>query len=123
MLRPSHAPTRARCPGWAGQLHPPLERPAHQLLCPLSGQVMLEPVVAADGVTYERRAISDWLAVRWVQGQRAAGSGGVEGFPGQTGVGDRLGVGVGRVKPEVTWLPVKAVRAGQRWEPAYFDLC
>ncbi|GAB4821624.1 hypothetical protein N2152v2_008670 [Parachlorella kessleri] len=35
-----------------------------QLLCPLSGQVMLEPVVAADGVTYERRAISDWLAVR-----------------------------------------------------------
>lgn len=35
-----------------------------QLLCPLSGAVMIDPVVAADGVTYERQAISDWLAVR-----------------------------------------------------------
>lgn len=35
-----------------------------QLLCPLSGQVMLDPVLAADGVTYERKAIADWLSVR-----------------------------------------------------------
>lgn len=43
---------------------PPLQ---HQgMRCPLSGVVMVDPVVAADGFTYERRAISDWLAYREV---------------------------------------------------------
>jgi RNA recognition motif-containing protein len=32
------------------------------LLCPLSKQLMTDPVVAADGVTYHRPAISEWLA-------------------------------------------------------------
>ncbi|KAL4447429.1 hypothetical protein ABPG75_004648 [Micractinium tetrahymenae] len=32
--------------------------------CPLSQQVMTDPVVAADGVTYERQAISEWLAYK-----------------------------------------------------------
>jgi hypothetical protein len=37
--------------------------PAH-FVCPLSRQVMTDPVIAADGVTYERQAISDWLAFK-----------------------------------------------------------
>lgn len=32
--------------------------------CPLSQQVMTDPVLAADGVTYERQAISEWLAYK-----------------------------------------------------------
>ena len=55
------------CPGGpgspAGGPPPPAAIP-DQLLCPLSGAVMLDPVVAADGVTYERKAIAEWLALR-----------------------------------------------------------
>lgn len=36
------------------------ERPAEHL-CPLSHDVMLDPVIAADGVSYERGCIEDWL--------------------------------------------------------------
>ena len=32
------------------------------LLCPLSKQLMTDPVLAADGVTYHRPAISEWMA-------------------------------------------------------------
>jgi hypothetical protein len=35
-----------------------------QFMCPLTGQVMGDPVMAADGHTYERAAISDWLRLR-----------------------------------------------------------
>ena len=34
------------------------------LMCPLTGGVMTDPVVAADGVTYERAAINEWLQQR-----------------------------------------------------------
>jgi hypothetical protein len=37
--------------------------PPH-LLCPLSNRIMVDPVVAADGVTYERGAIIEWMAIR-----------------------------------------------------------
>ena len=30
--------------------------------CPLSGKLFVEPVVAADGFTYERSYIQDWLS-------------------------------------------------------------
>jgi hypothetical protein len=35
-----------------------------QFLCPLTGQVMMDPVMAADGHNYDRAAISDWLRLR-----------------------------------------------------------
>ena len=31
-------------------------------LCPITGQIFCEPVIAEDGVIYERSAISTWLA-------------------------------------------------------------
>ena len=34
------------------------------LLCPLSNQLMTDPVMAADGVTYNRPAILEWLATQ-----------------------------------------------------------
>lgn len=33
-------------------------------MCPLTGGMMRDPVVAADGVTYERAAINEWLQRR-----------------------------------------------------------
>ena len=42
--------------GWGGP-----DAPA-SLVCPLSGQVMVDPVVAADGVTYSRQAIAEWMS-------------------------------------------------------------
>lgn len=33
-------------------------------MCPLTGGMMTDPVVAADGVTYERAAINEWLQQR-----------------------------------------------------------
>ena len=36
------------------------ERPAEHL-CPLTFEPMLDPVVAADGITYEREAIEQWI--------------------------------------------------------------
>jgi hypothetical protein len=35
-----------------------------QFVCPLSNQLMSDPVVAADGVSYQREAISDWMRLR-----------------------------------------------------------
>lgn len=35
-----------------------------QFLCPLSGQLMSDPVVAADGVSYQRESITDWMRLR-----------------------------------------------------------
>ena len=32
------------------------------LCCPITHEVLRDPVVAADGITYERRAIAEWLA-------------------------------------------------------------
>jgi hypothetical protein len=35
-----------------------------QFLCPLSNQLMSDPVLATDGVTYQRDAITDWMRLR-----------------------------------------------------------
>jgi hypothetical protein len=35
-----------------------------QFICPLSNQLMSDPVVAADGVSYQREAIMDWMRLR-----------------------------------------------------------
>ena len=32
------------------------------ITCPISGEVMKDPVLAADGYTYDRASISKWLA-------------------------------------------------------------
>jgi hypothetical protein len=62
--------------GWGGLAGTPLAGTNHgsssnaagqwprQFVCPLTGQVMGDPVMAADGHTYERAAISDWLRLR-----------------------------------------------------------
>jgi hypothetical protein len=64
--------------GWGGMAGTPLagaaghgsssssaaaQWPRH-FICPLTGQIMVDPVMAADGHTYERAAISDWLRLR-----------------------------------------------------------
>ena len=33
----------------------------NEYLCPITGGLMLDPVVASDGHTYERQAITEWL--------------------------------------------------------------
>ena len=38
-----------------------LTTPPHAFLCPITLEVMKEPVVCADGHTYERSAIEEWL--------------------------------------------------------------
>lgn len=34
----------------------------NEYLCPITGGLMLDPVVASDGHTYERQAITEWLS-------------------------------------------------------------
>ncbi|EFN50465.1 hypothetical protein CHLNCDRAFT_142667 [Chlorella variabilis] len=36
----------------------------HHFYCPLTRQLMSDPVLAADGVTYERQAIAEWMAYK-----------------------------------------------------------
>ncbi|XP_014240372.1 WD repeat, SAM and U-box domain-containing protein 1-like [Cimex lectularius] len=36
--------------------------PPHEFLCPITHQIMQDPVVASDGFTYERSAIQSWFA-------------------------------------------------------------
>ena len=31
-------------------------------MCPITDEIMRDPVIAADGHTYERRAITEWFA-------------------------------------------------------------
>ncbi len=38
----------------------PKQWPSH-LLCPITGLPMDNPVIAADGITYEKSAIDDWI--------------------------------------------------------------
>ena len=33
-----------------------------EIVCPITCEIMLDPVVAADGHSYERRAIEEWLS-------------------------------------------------------------
>jgi hypothetical protein len=39
-----------------------LEQVSEALCCPITHEVFVDPVVAADGITYERSAIVDWLS-------------------------------------------------------------
>ncbi|KAJ0411609.1 hypothetical protein ATCC90586_004078 [Pythium insidiosum] len=45
-----------------GRVSVPLESCPDQLICPITGCPMADPVVAADGHTYEREAILHWFA-------------------------------------------------------------
>lgn len=38
-----------------------LEQVSELLCCPITHEVLRDPVVAADGITYERHAITNWL--------------------------------------------------------------
>lgn len=38
-----------------------LDQVSELLCCPITHEVLHDPVVAADGITYERQAITDWL--------------------------------------------------------------
>lgn len=56
-------------PSWAGMGRAALSGGAPQqwpgqFICPLSSQLMSDPVVAADGVSYQREAIMDWMRLR-----------------------------------------------------------
>lgn len=44
------------------------DEPPNELLCPITCDVMIDPVVAADGHTYEREAIEEWFS-HFQQGQ------------------------------------------------------
>lgn len=39
---------------------------AYQLTCPITRELMRDPVVASDGYTYERAAIEAWMAASMV---------------------------------------------------------
>lgn len=71
-------PKRVRRPDITEEIQPALQRAAEeaaletqkqragleaQLICPLSQTQMIDPVVAADGFTYERSAIETWLSM------------------------------------------------------------
>jgi len=43
---------------------PPVEEVPPDLVCPITGQIMVDPVTAEDGVTYERAAIAHWIATK-----------------------------------------------------------
>ena len=45
-----------------GPIMRPKLRPPEDLFCPLSHELMLDPVLAADGHAYERRHIEDWFS-------------------------------------------------------------
>lgn len=57
---------QASCGPSAGVGHAAPHGGLDGLLCPLSQQLMTDPVVAADGVTYHRPAILQWLATQAV---------------------------------------------------------
>lgn len=38
-----------------------LDQVSELLCCPITHEVLVDPVVAADGITYERSAITHWL--------------------------------------------------------------
>ena len=40
------------------------EEPPADFICPITTEIMVEPVVAADGQSYERTAIERWLATK-----------------------------------------------------------
>lgn len=42
------------------------QQPPAAYLCPISHELMKEPVVASDGHTYEKQAITEWIQVRMV---------------------------------------------------------
>ena len=41
---------------------PPSQAVPHELLCPISHEIMSDPVLAADGHAYERSYIEEWLS-------------------------------------------------------------
>jgi len=47
--------------------HALIDRPTipmlENCLCPITGKLMIDPVIMADGYSYERTAITEWLAV------------------------------------------------------------
>jgi hypothetical protein len=44
-----------------GVVEPSSSGPPNELLCPITSDIMVDPVVAADGYSYERQAIEEWF--------------------------------------------------------------
>eukprot|EP01048_Picozoa_sp_COSAG05_P009023 COSAG05_NODE_715_length_7805_cov_5.098235_7_plen_228_part_00 len=47
-----------------------------EFICPLSGHIMLDPILASDGLNYERQALDDWLATTSGGGSSGTGPAG-----------------------------------------------
>ena len=47
--------------GMPAEQQPRSRQEQETFLCPITQEIMLDPVIAADGYTYERRAIESWL--------------------------------------------------------------
>ena len=45
----------------AASLPPPPPEPPNEFVCPITQELMHDPVLAADGFAYERSAIERWL--------------------------------------------------------------
>merc|ERR1740121_721957 len=45
-----------------GEVATPEKVPPHEFICPISQSIMGDPVITADGQTYERKAIEAWFA-------------------------------------------------------------
>jgi hypothetical protein len=68
-LKPPAAPAAAAGAGVAlgGPVDPP-----QMFMCPITQCIMEDPVVAADGYTYERSAIEEWFRRAAAPGQRVS---------------------------------------------------
>ena len=58
------AATEDGSPSAAEAPAPKEEEPPADFICPITTEIMGEPVVAADGQSYERTAIERWLATK-----------------------------------------------------------
>lgn len=58
--RGDHTPSRFRVD--LGAMSRKAERPPDNFVCPISGEVMVDPVITVAGFTYERKEISAWFA-------------------------------------------------------------
>ena len=54
----------AQGPSSAAEAPAPREEPPADFICPITTELMSDPVMAADGHSYERSAIERWLATK-----------------------------------------------------------
>jgi hypothetical protein len=47
--------------GWVTAFRQDSNEQLDEIICPITLKIMTDPVIAADGHTYERSAISEWI--------------------------------------------------------------